>query len=604
MFRRGLFWKIFGACVLLIVLTSVVAGWTASRRLADDAEQDTKTRIETQVLLVRELLTPGLPAALDPAFQARVQTLGKETGTRLTVVRADGFVLADSSKDPVSMDNHATRPEIERSATQAFGHSIRESATLGMPMVYVATRVESPGGTRAVIRGALPLLELEDRQLEIQDMVIQAALISLVLGLLVAVFIAQRLARPLRTMSEAALAIAAGDFARRVPAHSADEVGALGNTFNMMAKRLQTEVGTINRERGELRAILEGMVEGVIAVDADERIVLMNDAAGAMFDLDPRKVRGERIWEVLRWSKVPATLADAVRSGDAVGTEVGLMEDGHERTVRLHVSPQASDDGARRGAVVVLEDVTDRRRLEAVRRDFIANASHELKTPVAAIRGLVETIIEDPDMDALTRQGFLERVLRQSDRLGGVVEEMLSLSRLESGPLDVETPPQDIRGSVREAVDDAGPLAAEHGVGISMTIADEPLLVRGMPGAVRRVVGNLLDNAIKYSAPESRVLVRAYLVGDHVEIAVTDRGQGIPLEKQERVFERFYRVDEGRARDVGGTGLGLAIVKHLVQSMGGEVRIDSQPGVGSTFRVVWPSAESRPRLDAPTPVEG
>ena len=590
MFRRGLFWKFFGASVVLIVLTALVAGWTASRRLGDDVRRDTEAALGIQIELLHAQLAPDVPAEFEPVFQARVRALGARTGTRITVVRADGLVLADSSKEPADMGNHADRPEIRRSRTEALGRAVRHSDTMGVAMVYVARRIEGPSGPRAYVRGAQPLLKLEERLESLYTVVLGAALVAIVIGLLAALFFAQRLARPLRSMAQASLAIAAGEFERRVPADSADEVGALGRAFNMMGRRLAKEVGTIRRERRELHAILGGMVEGVIAVDADERIVLMNDAAGRIVDMRPEEAAGRPLGEVLQLPQVPATLADAIATGEAVAADLDLERDGGVQAIRLHASPLAGDPGAHGGIVLVLEDVTDRRRSDAVRRDFIANASHELKTPVAVIRGLIETILEDPEMEASTRRGFLERVLRQSDRLGGVVAEMLSLSRLESDGFRLDAAPHDIRDPLGEALDDAAPLAAGSRVTLDVKMPDEPLLVRGPSAAVRRIAGNLIDNAIKYSEPEASVLVRAYRIGDKVELAVTDHGAGIPLDKQARVFERFYRVDEGRAREVGGSGLGLAIVKHLVQSMGGEVEIDSRPGAGSTFRVAWPQA--------------
>ena len=569
MFRRGLFWKFFGASVFLILLTSLVAGWVASRQLADGVRAQTEASLRTQVVLLHAQLSEALPPGPDAAFQARVLALGRETGTRITIVRADGLVLADSSKDPAIMDNHADRPEILDSRTQPFGRSIRHSDTVDMAMVYVSKRVEGRQGVTAYVRGSLPLLQFQERQKELYVIVLGSALVAIVLGLVAALFVAQRLTRPLQSMGEAALAIAGGDFERRVPASRSDEIGALGRTFNLMAGRLQREIGTIRRERRELRAILGGMAEGVIAVDSEERIVLMNEAAGVIFDIDPGEAKGNPIWEVLRLPAVPQALTDAVETAEAIRTEIDLVRDGREQTIRLHASPLAGREGARRGAVLVLEDVTDRRRLDAVRRDFIANASHELKTPVAAIRGLIETIIEDPEMDLLTRRGFLDRVLRQSDRLGGVVEEMLSLSRLESDGLKLDAAPHDIRGPIQEALDDAAPLAAEHGVGVDARLADDALRVRGEGEAVRRIVGQPTGQRDQvqragYSGARAGVSHRRHGGGrghrPRPRHSPRQAGTGLrallPCRRRPRTRRRRHR-------------LGLAIVKHLVQSMEG-----------------------------------
>jgi two-component system phosphate regulon sensor histidine kinase PhoR len=388
-------------------------------------------------------------------------------------------------------------------------------------------------------------------------------------------------------MRDTAKAIAAGDYGRRVAVGSRDEVGELALSFNEMAKRLEQEMQAIRRDQRELRAILGSMVEGVVAVDVEERVVLVNEAACEILGIDAEQVAGHPVWEAVRLPAVVEALDRAVKQGDVQTDELRLQAGGTERFIALNASPLLGEGGARRGAVLVLDDVTERRKLDKMRGDFITNVSHELKTPIASIQGLVETILDDDEMGAGQRAEFLQRVMRQMRRLGDMVGEMLALSRLESREAPVATQALDLGDSLREVLGDASPSAAERDVTVDLDLGEEPLSIDGEPEAVRRIAANLLDNAINYSDEGGRVLVRARRTGDDVVLEVHDDGPGIPPDKQQRIFERFYRVEEGRARGRGGTGLGLAIVKHLVQALGGRIDLESHEGAGSVFRVTF-----------------
>jgi len=588
LFRPSLFWKIFGSSIALILLTAIVAGWLAERRIVDDVEQETRADLRSRVDLLTALVRDRLPADFDPAFQDEIRAIGTRIDTRLTIIRPDGLVLADSRKDPRVMDDHSTRPEVLASREQEFGSSTRTSATLQMRMVYVAHALRGDDGTlRAYVRGSLPLVRLQERLRGLRGMILGGAAFAVLVGLLAALLVARRLARPLRQMAEVAGAIAGGDLQRRVAVTTRDEVGDLGRRFNEMAVRVEEDVATIDRDRRELRAILRGMAEGVIAVDAEDRVVLINEAARDMLQLSGMEVEGNPLWASVRLPSAADALARARKDGKPHTTVLRIPRDGRERALRLHASPVVGEDGLHRGAVMVVADITEREQIEAIRRDFIANASHELKTPIASIRGLVETILEDGEMPVATRTGFLERVVRQISRLGNLVEEMLALSRLESREAAVTQRRTDLRAPLREVVEIARPLAAEREVTLAVELPESEILVRAEPESVHRIASNLLDNAIKYSGRNKHVAVRVYRTGANVVLEVRDDGPGIPKEKHNRIFERFFRVDEHRSRQLGGTGLGLAIVKHLVQAHGGRIELESAPGAGSTFRVMF-----------------
>jgi two-component system phosphate regulon sensor histidine kinase PhoR len=585
MLRPSLFWKIFGASLLLIALTVLGASLVASRQVSADIHRETRTTLGVQVDLLLETFGRDFPTAYDPALQERVRALGTQTGMRVTLLGPDGAVLADSAKDPRGMDNHAGRPEIGAARRAGSGFAERRSDTLGRRMIYVARAVPGPDGPRGFVRGALSTHLFARRAAGLRRTILITALLAIVVGLLGAFLLARRLAGPLRRLADAASDLAGGHLHRRVPRATRDEVGDVGRAFNEMARRLEEEMGAIRRDRRELRAILGGMIEGVLAVDAEERIVLMNDAAGRILAVDEARASGHKVWESVRVPPITAALADAVATCAPQTVLVHLPGEGMDRIVKLHASPLLDDAGAARGAVVVLDDVTERERVETIRRDFVANASHELKTPIASVRGLVETILGDREMPMTTRDGFLERVLRQVGRLAELVEEMLVLSRLDAPGARVARRPLDLRTPVHEAVEDAQPLASERGIDVRPEMPAAVVSAMAEHESVRRIVGNLLDNAIKYTPRGGRVRVSVQRAGDEVGLVVADTGPGIPPEKHDRVFERFYRLDEGRSRESGGTGLGLAIVKHLVQALGGRIELESAPGKGTTFRI-------------------
>ena len=585
MIRPRIFLKIFFSTVVLMALTGLVATWIAAHRVRDEVTAETREQLRNEVEILDTMFADAPPTEMSAALQGRMRALGTRAKLRITLIRPDGVVLADSHKDPLGMDNHGDRPEVRQSREEPYGESLRRSDTLGQEFMYVAKQLGPVDAPTMFVRCSRPLHMLEPRMTSLRDTMLGAVGVAILFGLLGAWFVARRVSRPLQAVTEAAGDLAAGDYSRRAPVSSNDEIGDLGRSFNEMAAQLEAEVATIRRDQRELRAILRGMVEGVVAVDTQERVVLMNEAACEILGIEEERAAKRPIWETIRIPPVLAALQAAVKKESVQTSKVRLPRGGTDRIVNLHASPLVGDGGARRGAVIVLEDATERERVESIRRDFIANASHELKTPIASVRGMVETILDDDAMEAGVRQRFLERILGQTQRLGDIVQEMLALSRLEADGARVATRAFDARGALRGVVEDVMPLAQEREVTVESTIPTEPCLVHAEPEGLRRIVGNLLDNAVKYTHRGGTVEMNARQTGDELVIEVSDNGPGIPAEKHHRIFERFYRVDEGRSRELGGTGLGLAIVKHHVQALGGRIELESAPGQGSTFRV-------------------
>ena len=590
MARPRLFWKLFAGLSVLSVLTAALVGLLAVPRLLQAEEETAERHLASAAKLLEGVSRSALAGGDVRALQRYYAALGGEDAARFTAIREDGVILADTHHDPATMDDHAARPEIVQARATGHGRFTRFSDTLQVRMLYVVRRVGDGTRTLGYVRAAQSLGYLDARKSELRGRVVGAALIAVLVSLGLALFISRRLTRPLRSLMHAAHAFAEGDYERRVEISSGDELGRLGEAFNRMAGQLHERVDTISRDRAGLRAVLRSMEEGVVAVDRDERIVLMNDAAGRILDQDPTAVVGREMQTVLPLPEAGELLALAIESRQPGEREVQLPSAGREQFLQLHAAPLGGSDDPLQGAVLVFHDISELRHLEKVRQEFVANVSHELKTPLAAIRGFTETILEDTEMEEATRRRFLERVRHQVLRLAEMVDEVLMLSRLESHAAAGATGRADLTECIRDVVQAQLPIAGEHEVELRVDIPSDPVFVHGDAEGLRRIVGNLVDNAVKYTPSGGWVQVRALATDDGVIAEVEDTGIGIPAESRDRVFERFFRVDPGRSRAAGGTGLGLSIVKHLVAALDGEVEVEASESGGSLFRVRLESA--------------
>lgn len=590
MLRSRFLWKLYAGYAFLVLLATGLVGGLVAVRIESETLMAIDQRLQAEAMLLRDITIQAINSNTATSLQTRVATLGRETGTRFTIIAADGLVLADSEEDPARMNNHGNRPEVVQARDKGLGTSSRLSATVHHRMRYLALPCQRDDELIGYARVSLPLTQLGDRLAQLRGAVLLAAGIASIVALILGFLHARRITRPVLEMAQAAKALASGSYETRIEQASGDELGVLAQAFNAMSRDLRSTLATLGDDRNKLAAILSSMEEGVVAVDHNERLVHMNQAAARMLKADPRQALDRPLWEVVRLHEVSEALSATLEHEAPVHRVLRLpAAGGKDRTLELHATPLATDDGRLIGAVIVLDDVTQLRRLEAVRRDFFGNVSHELKTPVAAIRGLVETMIDDPEMEITTRERFLDRVLGQSGRLASLVTDLLSLSRLESGGVP-ELLPLDARETIEDSIRTLRPTAEAKGVGLEIDLPDQPLTLKGEEETLRQAVGNLLDNAIKYTPEGGCVRVRARLLeaAGRIEIVVCDTGIGIEERHLERIFERFYRVDKARSRAVGGTGLGLAIVKHSVLAMAGEVSVESTSGEGTTFRIELP----------------
>ena len=604
MLRSRFLWKLYAGYALVILLSSGFVGGLVAKRVESKTLDETDTRLGAVAAVARDLVWEQFKADGDwqledtelfkegssiLTLQERLHRVGAEIQIRLTVVRRDGVVLADSEKDPGRMENHADRPEIIEAYESGSGRSTRFSKTLGRVLRYYAvplTLNAADADQVAVVRASLPLTALEDHLEDLRRAVFLGALASTMAALFVGFLYARRVTRPILSMAQASQEIAAGDYEQRVDSPGRDELGTLARAFNTMSRELRGSIASMEADRTKLSAILSSMVEGVVAVDRDERVVHINAVAAQLLTVTSENVLSRPIWEIARLHEASELLGEVLSEAKNAQREL-RMPGSPERVVELRASPLMSE-GRLSGAVLILEDVTQLRHLETMRQDFVGNVSHELKTPVTVIRGMIETMIDDAEMEPAMRERFLSRALLQAERMGDLVTDLLSLSHIESAPSLADMRPLDLRDSISRSVRTLQPLADGHSVTIVEKVPSEPVYALGEEEFLVQAVTNLLNNAIKYSPDNQFVEVRLSAHDNQALIEVEDQGAGIEAVHQERLFERFYRVDRARSRELGGTGLGLAIVKHIALSMGGEVSVDSTPGQGSTFKICLP----------------
>jgi len=586
--RSRILWRLFAAYATVVLLTALVGAATASFIVQRDALKDIENTLDAKAVLLAGIATPALRGTAEADFERQIRELGQGTGARLTVITADGRVLADSEEEPAAMDNHLQRPEVVAAQQNGYGLAIRYSNTLRQRMVYYALPVNEGGQVIGFVRTALSDELVRRRQGRMAQFVMVGALAAILLSLLPSYWFAWRLGQRVSQISVGAQAAAQGDYTQRLSVVGQTELDDLARSINALAANLRAQLDAATGEGNQMLTILRGMVEGVIAVDAEERILHINHAAQTLLTDDAADLRGRKLWEAVRIPEVLDALRTALAAQQPTTVEMRIARARGDQTVEITCAQLHDAQGRLAGAVAVLHDVSRMRRLEQVRSEFVANASHELKTPLTAIHGLVETLLDDEQMEPQVRTRFLSRLREQSRRLDALVNDMLALSRAESKGDEFERQPVDLRDVLQESHFTLAAAAVSKHLTIELQLPGEPAVVSGDRKALGQAVDNLLDNAIKYTPEGGRIWLRLSCSAGSAMIEVRDTGIGIGAEHLERIFERFYRVDRARSRELGGTGLGLAIVKHIVLSHGGSVRVESQPGKGSVFTIELP----------------
>ncbi len=589
MIEKRLIQHLYPTYLLIMVLALGAFGWYAMASLKDFLFARTASELAARAGFT-EVLMQGRWSE-DPAEVDRIcKRLGKRTNTRITLILPDGVVLGDSDEDPRKMENHARRPEVQAVLHGEVGRSLRFSRTLQKKMMYRAEAVREEGRLVGVVRTAIPVTTLEYLVASVKYRIFVGIILIGLLSAGVGLIIYRRLSRPLIEMREGAEQFARGELDYRLPIPDSGHLGSLAVALNRMAGQLKERIDTIVRQRNEQEALLSGMMEGVIAIDMERRILSMNRAAAALFGVHAGEVRGKRLAEISRAIDLQEFVEKVIVGGETVEEELAIFAGG-EQYLQAHGTLLKDSEFRRIGALVVLNDITRIKRLEKVRRDFFDNVSHELRTPLTSITGYVETLRDgamDRPKDAAR---FLEVIHRQSNRLLAIIEDLLALSRIEQGTErgSIEFEETDINALVERAIQLLEKMAGEKKITIDQSF--EPDLSARVNGRLlEQAVQNLLNNAVKFSSEGKTVRVTTVKEEERFLIRVTDEGPGIPREYLPRLFERFYRIDRDRNREMGGTGLGLAIVKHIAQAHRGVVTVESTPGRGSTFTICLPLA--------------
>jgi two-component system phosphate regulon sensor histidine kinase PhoR len=629
---RTIRWRIAIPYVVLILLSTLGLTFFISNQVRKVRLADLETQLLAEARVLADSLQPLMAQGESAdAFDSLARRWADLLGARITIIGLDGTVLGESQHDRTEMGNHLDRPEVQQALTNGQGSSIRFSQTVGYEMMYVALPVKTPSGGRVmgVVRVALPLRQIEASVGRLRQTILTAGLFTALLAALMALLIAERTARPVRRLTDVAERMAEGDLGARLLPTSQDEVGQLTLTFNHMADQLREKVTTLAEEQDRLAVVLDHMADGVLITDAAGRVQLINPAAARLLGTTQTAALGRSfvqvVWDhrlVELWEKSceqnveQNTTLELGRLGLFLQVIVTPLQEIYARP-HLPASGATYSPGAggahlglqpkyrhlqpkyRQAQVIILQDLTQIRRLDTVRRDFISNISHELRTPLASLKALVDTLRDGALDDPPAAQRFLDRIETEVDAMTQMVQELLELSRIESGRVPLSLVPTPVADVVAPPLERLHPQAERAGLTLSVDLPSDLPPVLADAERVRQVVTNLLHNAIKFTRPGGRVTVRAYAVQDegllpkadhhHLEviIEVADTGVGIPADDLPRIFERFYKAD--RARSGGGTGLGLAIAKHIVQGHGGRIWAESIEGQGSTFYFTLPA---------------
>ena len=575
-FRTRTFLGVFLTSALVLIVSTVLVERSLRLYMVDAIRRELVAEAKLTAYLLGQQAAP-------PDFDVEADALGRVLGARVTLIAADGHVLGDSEVPAThlpGLENHASREEIVSALQSGEGTFARRSHTTGVETMYVAARVAR--GDVAFARVALPLTAVDAQIATVRRL----SLVGLGAGLLVALLLTAAtsvlLNRRLRVVAETARRYQAGDFTRPARDHGTDEIGMVANVLDETARELGIRLTEMDRRRAHMDAILNGMVEGVILLDATGRLVLTNPAVRSMLRL-PEPAEARHYMEVVRQPDLVTQLAAALGGQPTRPVEVPLAGD-TRRTCMANTVPVAPERGG--GAVLVLHNITDLRHADQVRRDFVANVSHELRTPLTAIRGYVEALADGPEPEQ-SRQ-FLEVISRHTLRMERLVRDLLRLARLDAGQEVVARDACHLDGILTDIEHELEPLLGSRHQRIARQFADGNAVVRADAAKLHDILRNLIENAANYNADSGTLDVRSRSDEGQVAIEVADRGPGIPDVDLPRIFERFYRVDRSRSRDPGGTGLGLSIVKHLVELHGGTVSAANRPGGGAVFLVRLP----------------
>jgi two-component system phosphate regulon sensor histidine kinase PhoR len=591
MHTRRIFWQIYPGQLIITLFAILVCFAVFSSALERFYRKQVTANLEALALFTAEQVRDRFDVSERDYLNAVSSRLGSKSPARITLILPDGTVAGESAKSRDQMENHRDRPEVKTAIEQGrTGQSIRFSSSVRKNMLYVAIPVYRDSELIGVVRTAMPLLRMQETLNGMEHGLLWGGLTVLFLAAVLSLFVSRRISRPLEQIKQGAERFAAGDFSYRLHSIGSEEIGSLAKTMNEMAAQLEERLQTVSKERNQREAVLSSMVEGVLAVDTTGHIISLNKAAAQFFSVfQPETAPGRSIEEVVRNVNLQKFVAEVLDGQETREIELAVQNNATSYYLQTRGTNLLGMQGRRIGAVIVFNDVSRLRRLENLRRDFVANVSHELKTPITSIKGFVETLLDGAIHNPVDADRFLKIVAKHADRLNCIIEDLLMLSRLEQdGKQGMEMQKTGLCGILNSAVEICTQRAAGKNITVSVECSDA-LTATVNPPLIEQALINLIGNAIKYSADGKTVVVSAHAEDGGARLMVKDQGYGIEEKHLDRLFERFYRVDKGRSRQEGGTGLGLSIVKHIAQAHGGTVAVQSRYGEGSTFSIFIPT---------------
>ena len=593
MFRSLFFRRLYLPYVLLICAVAIVVALVGALWLQQAFIEQRHQDLRNTVALIAEVLREPLVAGDRAALQQRVRDVGKTLDCRITLIAADqrGTVLADNEAEAAAMEPHGFRREIVQARANGEGWDSRTSGTLHVALLYHARRVDIPGLGPLFVRVAVHTRAIQAGLRTFYLGIALAAGAAIVGAMVLSYYLARRQAMPIVEVTHFADAVANGQLNHRILRTGPGELGILARSLNSMADSFSRLLSDAEKDKAELRTILTSMSEGVIATDMQRHILLANEAAGRLLCFPAEHAEGRLLWEVVRNEQIIKSLDEVAATAQRRQLQFGPLE-GRYLEVTLcplhHSSGLAGEAHSLKGFIVVLHDITQAFRYQELRKEFVANVSHELRTPLTVIKGFIETLRDGAINDIERRDRYLATIQRHADQLTNLVNDLLELSKLESHAALPGRTNVDLSQIVRRVSESMQPAATRRNQSLTLNLPSAPPPVVGNVDYIERAVTNLLDNAIKYTPDGGKISLTVRFEPTNAVVEVVDNGLGIPAEDIPRIFERFYRVDRSRSREMGGTGLGLSIVKHLINAHGGQVEVQSQPSAGSTFRIRLP----------------
>jgi PAS domain S-box len=573
--------------IALTLIFMLLSGVYLIRVLDNYFMDNLHDKLLVEARLVREMVISELDnqKPLPSAMEGLAGKLGKVTSTRITIIDAKGVVLGDSHEAPSQLENYLERPEIQQAIREGVGTLERESTTLNIEMMYLALPVEKDGEIKGLVRLALPITDITIALSRLWLKLFTALVLATGIAGILGFKLAQRLTKPIQEMTAAAQKIAGGDFILCTYTANEDEIGVLGQSLNQMSQKLKETINEVSTGKSKLESVLANMVSGVIFIRQDGTIDLINPAALKIFGIEPKAINDCQQVQIINNDHLYKLIDKALETRKTVKEDL-LISSPQEKNIEVNITPITGREDSKLGAVVVLHDITVFRKLERVRSDFIANVSHELKTPVTSLKGYAETLLDGALDDPETAREFVRIILTESERLRMLINDLLELSRIESARDQVRWQKIDIKSLLRSLEVKFKPQQEAGQIGLNFILPRKLPYAWGDYSMIEQVLVNLTDNAIKYSPIGGKVKIAVSDQAYGILFEVIDCGPGIPAHDLARVFERFYRVDKGRGRKQGGTGLGLAIAKHILEIHGTQIKVESTLGRGSRFYFV------------------